>query len=259
VRSKIDESTCDIICLQETKCESVDWHFIRKFAPKRFDNFAFSPSVGASGGMIVLWNSAVFAGQLIEIKRFGIIVKFTSTHDNSSWSLVCVYGPCQGLLCDSFVSWLYSLVISPLENWLLVGDFNFIRSLENCNKPGGDVNDMFLFNDIIGHLGLLELPLKGRSFTWSNMQPVPLLEQLDWFFTSSNWISDYPNSVVLPLAKTGSDHVPCVVTINMSIPKSNCFGLKIIGWRCQGLPSVCPILGINLLGKLTPLPLLLIS
>jgi hypothetical protein len=209
--------------------------------------------------MIVLWNSAVFAGQLIEIKRFGIIVKFTSTHDNSSWSLVCVYGPCQGLLRDSFVSWLYSLVISPLENWLLVGDFNFIRSHENRNKPGGDVNDMFLFNDIIGHLGLLELPLKGRSFTWSNMQSVPLLEQLDWFFTSSNWISDYPNSVVLPLAKTGSDHVPCVVTINMSIPKSNCFGLKIIGWRCQGLPSVCPILGINLLGKLTPLPLLLIS
>jgi hypothetical protein len=62
VRSKIEESTCDIIYLQETKCESMDWHFIRKFAPKRFDNFPFSPSVGASGGMIVLWNFAVFTG-----------------------------------------------------------------------------------------------------------------------------------------------------------------------------------------------------
>jgi hypothetical protein len=127
------------------------------------------------------------------------------------------------MLRDSFVSWLYNLVISPLENWLLVGDFNFIRSHENCNKLGGDVNDVFLFNEIIGHLGLLELPLKGGSFTWSNMQSVPLLEQLDWFFTSSNWISDYPNSVVLPLAKIGSDHVPCVVTINTNIPKSKLF------------------------------------
>jgi hypothetical protein len=127
------------------------------------------------------------------------------------------------MLRDSFVSWLYNLVISPWENWLLVEDFNFIRSQEKRNKPGGDVNDMFLFNEIIGRLGLLELPLKGRSFTWSNMQSVPLLEQLDWFFTSSNWISDYPNSVVLPLAKIGSDHVPCVVTINTNIPKSKLF------------------------------------
>jgi exonuclease III len=54
VRAKIEECSCDIVCLQETKCDSVDWRFIHKFAPKRFDNFTFSPSVGASGGMIVL-------------------------------------------------------------------------------------------------------------------------------------------------------------------------------------------------------------
>jgi exonuclease III len=187
VRAKIDESCCDIICLQETKCESVDWRFIRKFAPKRFDNFVFSPSVGASGGMIVLWNSSVFSGQLSEIQRFGIILNFTSVHDNSEWVLVCVYGPCQGLQRDLFVSWLYNLQIPAAANWLLLGDFNFIRSQDDGNKPGGDVNDMFIFNEIIGHLGLLELPLKGRSFTWSNMQSVPLLERLDWFFTSVNW------------------------------------------------------------------------
>jgi exonuclease III len=50
VRSKIDESECDIICLQETKCENFDWRLIRKFCPKRFNNFAYSPSHGASGG-----------------------------------------------------------------------------------------------------------------------------------------------------------------------------------------------------------------
>jgi hypothetical protein len=69
--------------------------------------------------------------------------------------------------------------IPVAANWLFMGDFNFICSPDNRNKPGGDPNDMFLFNEIIGHLGLLELPLKGRSFTWSNMQSSPLLEQLD--------------------------------------------------------------------------------
>jgi hypothetical protein len=109
------------------------------------------------------------------------------------------------------------------SNWLLIGDFNFIRSEENRNKPGGDVNDMFLFNEIIGHLGLLELPLKGRKFTWSNMQSQPLLEQLDWFFTSAEWISSFPNTTVMPLANTASDHVPCVINIDTVIPKASIF------------------------------------
>ena len=55
------------------------------------------------------------------------------------------------------------------------------------------------------------------------MQDNPLLEQLDWFITFANWISVYPMSQVLPLARTASDHVPCVVDINTSIPRSNIF------------------------------------
>jgi hypothetical protein len=136
---------------------------------------------------------------------------------------VSVYGPCHGVERDNFVAWLFNLNIPVDENWLLVGDFNFIRSQEDRNKPGGDLNDMFLFNEVIGHLGLLELQLKGRKFTWSNMLEIPLLEQLDWFFTSSNWISVLPNTMVLPLAKTGSDHVPCVVSIDTNIPKAKLF------------------------------------
>jgi exonuclease III len=169
VRSKIEESECDIICLQETKCEVFDWKLIRKFCPKRYNNFVYSPSRGASGGIMVLWNASVFSGVLVEVQCFGLIVKFTSSHNNASWTLVSVYGPCQGIERDNFVRWLYNLQIPISENWLLVGDFNFIRSHENRNKPGGDTSDMFLFNEIIGHLGLLELPLKGRAYTWSNM------------------------------------------------------------------------------------------
>lgn len=223
VRAKIEESQCAVICLQETKCDFFDQRLIRKFYPRHFDNFVYSPSVGASEGILVLWNSAIFSGTLVETQRFGIVVNFTSAHNSQKWTLVNVYGPCQGPLRDDFVSWLYNLVIPFEEHWLLVGDFNFIRSLENRNLPGGDIHDIFIFNEIIGHLGLLELPLKGRSFTWSNMQGNPLLEQLDWFFTSSNWITEFPNTMVFPLAKTASDHVPCVISIATSIPKAKVF------------------------------------
>jgi hypothetical protein len=223
VRSKIEESNYSIICLQETKCASFDHKFIRKFCPKRFDCFAFVPSYGASGGILVIWNSAIFTGTLRKIKKFGIVIDFSSMHTNVSWTLVNVYGPCKGVERDNFISWLYNLQIPPSQNWLLLGDFNFIRTSRNRNNPGGNINDMFIFNEIIGHLNLIELPLKGRSFTWSNMQNDPLMEQLDLFFTTTNWTIEFLNTLVLPLAKLASDHIPCVVDIDTIIPKAKIF------------------------------------
>jgi exonuclease III len=101
VRSKIDESDRDVICLQETKCENFNWRLIHQFCPKRFYNFVFSPSIGASGGLIILWNSSIFMGQVVEINRSAIIVNFTSMHNNAIWTLVSVYGPCQGVEHDN--------------------------------------------------------------------------------------------------------------------------------------------------------------
>jgi hypothetical protein len=62
--------------------------------------------------------------------------------------------------------------------WLVIEDFNLIRRPKGRNKEGGDTNEMFLFNEVINTLGLTELPLHGRRFTWTNKQPSPLLEGL---------------------------------------------------------------------------------
>ena len=58
LRQKIDESDCNIMCLQETKRETFDTTYLKKFCPSRINNFAFLPSVGASCGLewlTILW------------------------------------------------------------------------------------------------------------------------------------------------------------------------------------------------------------
>ena len=105
----------------------------------------FAPSVGPSGGILVVWNSSIFKGTLIGIQSFGIVVSFQSVHNVEKWTLVSLYGPCTGPPRDNFVSWLYHLNIPTDENWLLLGDFNFIRSLDNRNRPGGGEMSMTFF------------------------------------------------------------------------------------------------------------------
>ena len=88
VKQKIDESGCSVICLQETKCMHIDHMFIRKFCPRHFDNFLYVPSVGASAGMVIIWNSSLFEGKLTEARPYGIILEFRSKHTSEVWTLV---------------------------------------------------------------------------------------------------------------------------------------------------------------------------
>jgi exonuclease III len=74
--SKIEESGCDIICLQETKRESFTMEYIRKFCPRKFSDFKFLTSVGASEGILTVWNGAMFKGELDFQNDFSLSVTF---------------------------------------------------------------------------------------------------------------------------------------------------------------------------------------
>lgn len=65
IRNKIYEWSASIVCLQETKRESFDSGYIKKFCPRGLDKFEFSASVGASGGLVVVWNLVRYDGTLV--------------------------------------------------------------------------------------------------------------------------------------------------------------------------------------------------
>ena len=112
--------------------------------------------------------------------------------DNSSFHVTNIYGPSHSPKKLGFVTWLVNLDISDFDEWIIGGDFNLFRHAENRNKPGGDIGEMNMFNEIITDMDLVEIPFSGRSYTWSNMQVDPLLVKLDWVFTSSSWGLTYP-------------------------------------------------------------------
>ena len=105
----------------------------------------------------------------------------------------------------------------------MIGDCNLIRRPEDRNKEGADVQEMFLFNEAISVLDLVEIPLLGRHYTWTNKQAEPLLERLDWFFSSPSWTLNYPNTVAKSLIMETFDHRPCSIEISTAIPATKIF------------------------------------
>jgi hypothetical protein len=149
------------------------------------------PSISASGGLVIIWKYSQLHGSLAFSNNFAVSMDFHSNYDHSDWVLTNVYGPYTPEGKQIFLDWLKHIQMPDDMDRLVVGDFNLIKNPTNRYKPGGDVNDMLLFNEAINAQGWVEMPLHGRKFTWSNKQASPLLQRLDWFFTSNSWTLHY--------------------------------------------------------------------
>jgi hypothetical protein len=57
------------------------------------------------------------------------------------------------------MDWLKYIQMLDDIDWLIVGDFNLIRDQSNRNRPGGDITEMLLFNELISAQGWVEIPL----------------------------------------------------------------------------------------------------
>ena len=60
--------------IEESKRTSFDHAFVRCFCSKRFDKYAFVPS----GGLLILWSSRTFDGQVLLQDYCGLVVSFGS-------------------------------------------------------------------------------------------------------------------------------------------------------------------------------------
>lgn len=87
----------------------------------------------------------------------------------------------------------------------------------------GTRKDMVLFGDLIRGLHLVDLPLLGRSFTWSNKRDSPSFAQLDRFLVSTEWIGLFPMSGQSALSAISSDHVAILLDSGSSLPRRKNF------------------------------------
>jgi hypothetical protein len=172
---------------------------------------------------LITWKGSKFSGHVVFQNQFAQSVELTTKTNGQKWILTNIYAPCTTEGGRTFLDWFKNIQVSDDYLWMVLGDFNLMRRHENRNKPRGDPNLMLGFNEAISKLGLVEVPLSGQAYTWSNKQCNPLLERLDWFFISQAWSLEFSGTKAKTLPRSVSDHVPCLVSIRTDVPKPRIF------------------------------------
>jgi len=189
VRRLVEEKNPFVLCIQESKLGFVDDFLVKSIWGNATFGFSFQPSVGASGGLVTVWDSSlvdvwssmIFAHALVIIGRViltgEIIVVFN------------VYAPCEPVPKKELWERLVPVILSKGDSCVCVcGDFNSIRSTDERRGRStvlrqGEVN---IFNKFIDDSLLLDLQLCGRLYTWYRGDGVPM-STLDRFLLSEKW------------------------------------------------------------------------
>jgi exonuclease III len=143
-----------------------------------FSSFVELPSIGASGGILVAWRNSVGTTGETRVDEHSISVQFR-LQDGQTWWLTCVYGPQGSEEKIHFLQELRDIRSAAHGPWIIAGDFNLIYKVEDKNNNNYNRAMMGRFRRLIDDLGLRDIPLHGRKFTWSNQQAAPTLVRLD--------------------------------------------------------------------------------
>ncbi len=217
-----------ILCIQETKVNSLSRSFLRSFAGAAFDKCHFIPSNGASGGIATCWNSRNFGCSEVVVHDHSLTLRLNHLGSGLSVYITNVFGPptwdCKDAFCRKLVA-LKGLCTAP---WVICGDFNLTRNQNERRGRNWSDRLMCLFSNMIDDLEMVDLPLSNQCFTWSNLQHNPTLAKLDRFLISTDWELSFPLSRVKVLPRITSDHSLILLETQGKLP-TNCSDLRKFG------------------------------
>lgn len=169
--------------------------------------------MGPSGGIILCCRRRVLVIKDSWIGDFSVSALVEDLVNNCNWIVTSVYGPNDRRLSGNFWSELDSIRNRWRGPWFLGGDWNVIR-YPSEKSSGSQITSEMAFTDWINSQSLVNLPLGGATFTWSNHQSSPTLSRLDIFLVFSDSLNLFLKDSELALPKPTSDIFPISLDSN---------------------------------------------
>jgi exonuclease III len=147
-----------IVCLQETKLQTVDQNIVSRTVGPRFtSSFAVLPAIQTRGGILLAVNQDFFDLSDVVLTAHAITATITMRADEIKWQITVVYGPQGDAAKLQFLQELRNIPPPEHSRWLILGDFNLIYQAEDKNNSNLNRRLVGSFKAAIDHLGLKEL------------------------------------------------------------------------------------------------------
>ncbi|KAJ8437488.1 hypothetical protein Cgig2_007465 [Carnegiea gigantea] len=169
---------------------------------------------GFQGGIWILWMEETLWVQILEAHTQYVTMEL-STQGNQSWQFTTIYASPQNSLREELWTRLTSHANNTGRPWLLAGDFNETRSLEERGHGGPDMaRRCAKFSNRNENNALLDLGFSGPKFTWLRglSQATRKCARLDRALCNMEWRARFPDGGVKHLVRNQSHHVPILIS-----------------------------------------------
>ncbi|XP_022030273.1 uncharacterized protein LOC110931174 [Helianthus annuus] len=198
----------EFIGIQESHQSGLSELVLRRFwdsSPMCIDTV---DSVGRSGGLVSIWNLDIFlADQVIKNPKF-LSVSGQLLGVNVKFNVINLHAPNDPNCRRSLWSDLTSLINQFDGAWILLGDFNEVRSEDERVNSRFDRGSSEAFNGFISSVGLMEYSMCGGKFTFISGHKDVKLSKLDRFLVNDQFLSSWPNTLAEVHKRGFSDHCP---------------------------------------------------
>ena len=145
----VNEKNPFMLCIQESKLSVVD-DLVIKALWGDGPNYSYQPSVGASGGLVSVWDSSCV--NVWSSMNYGhvLVIKGTVIRSAEDFVIMNVYAPCDSMAKKDLWDNLTSIIANCNDSCLCVcGDFNSVRNVEEKKGRGSVFRqvDADLFNN----------------------------------------------------------------------------------------------------------------
>ncbi|XP_074277918.1 uncharacterized protein LOC141601526 [Silene latifolia] len=126
-----------------------------------------------------------------------------------------IYGSNDGSHRDRLWEELRS-VAGTVTNWIVLGDFNIVRGLEERIGPNHpSITEIMAFNQCLLDISLDDAHNFGLEHTWTNKREptARIWSRLDRVLLNSDWLIQFPTTNVQVLPSGISDHSPLLVEV----------------------------------------------
>lgn len=234
----LQNCNASLVCFQESKLAVVDNVIVGQTLGPAFDGFDFLPTEGTRGGILLAWKSDRLLVSTEHKGEFSMSIRVTSLADGKEWLVTSVYGPQDNADKIRFLEEIVEIGRDVQLPWILNGDFNLVHSEEERSTHRINRRLAKKFKHTINTLGLHDMPLVGRRFTWSNDQEHTVIDRLDRVLFNNAWEEIYPISDPFPLSSSISDHCPLLLTCSSVRPKARCFRFENFWVKLPGFMDV---------------------